>query len=144
VASRSALLMYVLTLATGGLFAFVWLVLIMRDADRAVGRTEDSAVPTIILIGGLIAHLALFFLIISVPIAAAMRHYFILLDVAVAVLLFASLVIYVAIANKRISLALDRATTGIGTFAIIALTFAMMTSLIALQRKLNFLAARRV
>jgi hypothetical protein len=138
---RSPWLRYMATIVSGGLFLFVWLILLMRDVNQIERRTTfPTRAVTAILLVGVPAYLLLVF---SLPSGAPLRHWWIVLLLGVMGLAF-NLILFVYLV--RVSL---YATRALGyTFhrthatAMVLLTFTAMLSFVILQYRMNTLVER--
>jgi hypothetical protein len=142
VRSRRTWLMYVLTLATGGLVGFVWVVLMLRDANLVTGRREGWPVLSKVFLGSLAVYYILFVLIISSPFASPIHRMLILPEVLLAIVLLGMVIALVVTIRNRICVALNFTPSAKDTILIIVLTFPWFISLIILQQRLNRLAER--
>lgn len=140
--TRSAWIMYGLVLVTGGLFAVVWLVLMVRDADAVAGRQGGSTALSIALLVGVAVHLTLLALIIFVPPAFPARKVMITTDIPLAVILFALELVIVVIINSRLRSVMTLPPQTANTLLFVFFTLTMFISLMLLQQRLNKLAAR--
>lgn len=138
--TRSAWIMYGLVLVTGGLFAVVWLVLMVRDADAVAGRQGGSTALSIALL--VAVHLTLLALIIFVPPAFPAREVMITTDIPLAVILFALELVIVVIINSRLRSVMTLPPQTANTLLFVFFTLTMFISLMLLQQRLNKLAAR--
>ena len=140
--SRPAWLMYILTLATSGLVGFVWLVLMLRDANLAAGRRDGWPVLSKVFLGSLAMFYMVFVLIVSSPFASPTHRILIPPEILLAIVLLGMVMALVVTIRNRICVALNLTPSAKGTILIIVLTFPWFISLIILQQRLNRLAER--
>ncbi len=134
--------MYLLVLATGGLFSVVWLLLMLRDSDVAIGRRGSWTVLSVAFLGGFVLHIILLVLIINFPPGSAMREAILIPDVVLALTLVVLEIASVVVINNRIHLAIGSTSSIRDTILMVILTFVMLVSLVVLQRRLNGLTER--
>ena len=132
--------MYLLVLVTGGAFAFIWLVLMMRDIRRGLRGRSAWPIFSIFLLGGLAVHIILLVMIIGSPFGSAIHRMLILPDVFVTLMLVSLEIAFVVAINNRINIAIGSAPSAWTTISMIFLTFLAFISLVVLQWRLNQLA----
>jgi len=132
--------MYLLVLLSGGLFSFIWLVLMLRDANLAAGKRGDPVLSTIFL-GLLALYLVLY--------AAIMTHTFpiprmlIVPGEVLALTLFGLQMSFVVIINNKIRHVSGLARSATATMVMLVLTIVMLLSVPILQWRLNKIALAR-
>jgi hypothetical protein len=143
---RSAWLMYGVLLISGGLFAFIWLVMLMRDINsverRAVFPTSPLAATLFI---GLLCY---FYLIFGPPafgtqpggISTTRLAATVILGVGLN-LLYITLLILIC---RHVKVALGSRFGAIDGIVVVVLTILIGLSLVLVQSQLNILVERRI
>jgi len=139
---RPTWLMYALVCATGGLFAFVWSALMLRDASLAGGGRSGWVFLSTLLLGGLVLYLLLFFLLLSSSFTSPIHYPLIAVEAVLALALFCLELVFVVVINSRIHTALNAVTSVRDNVFLVILTFVMFISLVVLQRRLNRVVAQ--
>jgi hypothetical protein len=134
--------MYALVCATGGLFAFVWSALMLRDASLAGGGRSGWVFLSTLLLGGLVLYLLLFFLLLSSSFTSPIHYPLIAVEAVLALALFCLELVFVVVINSRIHTALNAVTSVRDNVFLVILTFVMFISLVVLQRRLNRVVAQ--
>jgi hypothetical protein len=137
--------MYAATLATGGLIAFVWIVMLMRDVNQLERR---SAFPsTQLAIASCLGLSAFLFLIFALPspatvvpgMSATRLSLIITLGVVLSLYQFVSIVLV----SRHVNVALGARFRAIDVVASVLLTLCMLLSLPMTQRRLNNVIERK-
>jgi hypothetical protein len=140
VRTRPAWLLYLLVLVSGGLFGLVWLALMLRDANLAVGKNGGTVLSAIFL--GL---LALYFILY----AAMMIHGYpvpaiLLVPAAVLGLTLTGLwMSFVVIITNKTRSASGLAPSVTEAIVMLILSILVFISIPILQRRLNKIATAR-
>jgi hypothetical protein len=127
---------------SSGLVGFVWLMLMLRDANLAAGRRDGFPLLSKVFLVSLIVYFTLFVLIISLPFRSAIRWILVFPDALLAGVLLCLMAALVVTTQNRIDAALGSTPSIRGKIGMIALTFAWFISLPILQMRLNRLAER--
>lgn len=139
---RPTWLMYVLVFATGGLFAFVWPTLMLRDASLAAGRRGGWVFLSTLLLGGLVLYLLLFLLVLASSFTSPTRYTLVAMVAVLAFALFGLELVFVVVINIRIHTALNAVASVRDNVFLVMLTFIMFSSLVVLQDRLNRVIAQ--
>ena len=136
---RSEWLCYVALILTNGFFAFIWVLLLANDVNRAAKR---PIFPTTALAVGLAATLAIYLSLVFFPrtVAAELDIPQRSLTAAMFVLgssLLVLLVFLITLIHRKAKLALGETFTVRDTFATIGLSIVMFVSLIMVQQRAN-------
>jgi hypothetical protein len=141
VRTRRIWLMYSLVLVSAGLFGFIWLVLMLRDANLAAAKRGAWTILSAIFLGLLALYLVLY--------AAMMSHGFpmpailFIPMIVLALTLTGMWMSFVVIINNNIRHASGLAPSVAEAIVMVALTIVMFLSLPILQRRLNKIAVAR-
>jgi hypothetical protein len=140
VRTRRTWLMYLLVMVNGGLFSFVWLALMLRDANLAAGK-RGGAVLSAIFLGLLAPYLLLYAAMMShgLPMPAILLVPAIVLALTLTGLWMSFLVII----NNNIRRASGLAPSVTEAIVMLVLSILMYISLPILQRRLNSIAKTR-
>lgn len=141
---RSPWLMYVGVLASAGLFAFVWLILLMRDVNQLERRTAFPAKSlTVFLSLGLPAYyLAVFFLPFPVAEPSTTRQVCLALIFVFAIALILLMFISLVRLSLHVTRALGYTSHAMHATLIVVLTLLSLISFVILQRRINILIER--
>src|SRR5580704_13077443 len=93
--------MYVLTLITGGAFSFIWLSLMLRDADRIAHRRAGEVAP-FILPGMLVMHFILYAFIVGLSATNVVHYALVVMDLLLTISLIVLMVAFVLSVNSRV------------------------------------------
>jgi hypothetical protein len=133
--------MYLLVLVTGGIFAFAWLVLLLREANLAEGKRGGWVILSTILLGGLALHLVLFALLLSHPLPAP--PILVAADGALALALTGLWMSFVVIVTNKTRYASGLAASVTEAIVMLVLSILVFVSLPILQWRLNRIAVAR-
>jgi hypothetical protein len=137
--SRSEWLCYVLLLFTNGLFAFIWIFLLMRDVNRLAGRRVFPAGGLlIVLAAGFLIYLAvlIFPRTLATELALPQGYSFAaVFSLAVSFLVF--LMTVLILIYRRSKLALGQPFGAIDVLKTIGLSVVMFLSFIMVQQQVN-------
>jgi hypothetical protein len=141
VRTRRIWLMYLLVLVSGGLFGFVWLLLMLRDANLAADKRGAWAVLSAIFLGLLALYLVLYAAMMShgLPMPAILFIPVIVLALTLTGLWMS----FVVIINNNIRHASGLAPSFTQAIVMVVLSIPMFLSLPILQRRLNKIALAR-
>jgi cytochrome bd-type quinol oxidase subunit 2 len=143
--TRSPWLLYAAVLASGGIFAWAWIFLLMQDVNRLKRR---SVFNTALYFSVFCSVLALYFALIfwsplpgTDPPRLSPLRLGLILSAGLALLVFPAVVIVQV--NNEITTALSSKSRSLDAIAIVLLTFLIFISLIVIQLRLNELIRTR-
>src|SRR5258708_17547703 len=133
--TRPPWLLYAAVFASGGIFALIWLFLLMQDVNRLQRRRVfNTALYLAVFCFGLALYFALIFwppLPATVPPGLSPLRLGLILSVGLALLIFPAIVIVQV--NNQITTALSSKSRLMNAIVIVLLTFLMFISLITVQ-----------
>jgi hypothetical protein len=143
--TRSPWLLYAAVFASGGIFAWVWVFLLMQDVNRLKRRNVfNTALYFYVFCFGVALYFALIFwppLPGTVPPGLSPLRLGLILSVGLALLVFPAVVIVQV--NNGITTPLSAKSRSLNAIVIVLLTFLMFISLITVQLRLNELIRTR-
>lgn len=143
--ARSPWWLYAALVCTSGLFAYIWLILLVRDVNHIKGRSEIPSGPFIAaLCAGFLAYLTILFyprtlaLTFSVPQQVLTTLLFVL-----ALFLYLVLVATLVVVYRHTKIVLGVKFGARDVLAVIGLTVLMFVSLIMVQQNMNAAIERK-
>jgi hypothetical protein len=139
---RSPWLLYIGLLVSGGLFVFVWIILLMRDVNQFEERIAFPVKPiTMAFISALLIY---FISIVSLVIAehSTARQILLVFIIAIGMTINLLLIVLIARLALHISTALGHAYPVMFALMSVVLTFLAGLSLVVLQYQMNTLINR--
>jgi len=141
---RSPWLLYVAVLVSGGLFAFLWLIIFMRDVNRLERRPvfPVAAMTVIFLLSLLIYAMLIIFLPEYKRMEYSIRSTWIILIFALGIFITIFLIVELSLVHIHISRALEVGSDPGNVLTVIVFTILMFLSFVIVQRRLNTLQQR--